>query len=411
MDLPAWALAYGVFAVMVLVGLWSRSRFVGAATEPPSIPHPGAAPRIVRVGRRLCQIVLSLLLTALIAVALLGRSEIGLNIAPIATIGVYVSLGGWVSLVAGRFWAATDPFLLAAAWQERRGSRHPVDHVMPWWSGAAVFASFVVIWIAWINGDAPRNLAVWLCAYVVAMIAVTVWGGRDALRRANALPAVLDFAATILRRPAREAAVTPDDRRATRLLAAMALAAVGSNRFTAASWYIDHIETRGELTETVVNIVIIAALSGGIVRLWHVVERRVERARNEPESLSLAPMLAPIAGGVLLAAGLRVGVVQFENFVVLTSDPFSRGWDLFGTITWQIWQQPLSPMVGGISQAGVLLAGHVAALIGVGRASTVTAVGVVSTFRFRQHCWMAALPAMALVTASGIVWTLVLLGN
>ena len=409
MDLPAWALAYGVFAVMVLVGLWSRNRFVSTATEPPRTLRPGTARRTAHVGRRLCQIVLGALLFALTVVALLGRAEIGMNIAPIAIIGIYISLGGWVSLVAGRFWTATDPFLLVADWRDRRASQHPFGHLLPWWSGAAVFASFVVIWIAWTNGDAPRNLAIWLCGYVVVMIATTVWGGRDALRRANALPAVLDLAATILRRPAGESAVTSDDRRATRLLAAMALAAVGINRFTANRWYTEHTEARGELTVVVANVVLIAALAGGIDRLWHVVDRRVDRARNEPGSLSLAPMLAPIAGGVLLAAGLRVGVVQLENFAVLASDPFSRGWDLFGTITWQIWQQPLSPMVGGLSQAAVILAGHAAALIGVGRSSTITTASVASTVRSRHHCWMAALPAMGLVTASGIVWTLVLL--
>ena len=97
--------------------------------------------------------------------------------------------------------------------------------------------------------------------------------------------------------------------------------------------------------------------------------------------------------------------------MVLASDPFSRGWNLFGTVYWQVSQQPISPSTRGIIQAVVLLAGHVASLLLVGRAATARAADGRSSLPFRNAAWLASLPAMAVVSLAGIVWTLLLLGQ
>ena len=96
---------------------------------------------------------------------------------------------------------------------------------------------------------------------------------------------------------------------------------------------------------------------------------------------------------------------------MLASDPLARGWNLFGTVFWEVSQQPLSPFVGGIVQALVILAGHLAALGAIGRGATARVDDGTTSPRTRSRYWTAALPAMALVTVSGVVWTLLLLGR
>ena len=155
----------------------------------------------------------------------------------------------------------------------------------------------------------------------------------------------------------------------------------------------------------------IALATGAVLVAWRAVERPVERRRGEPRTYPLAAALAPAAATVLLARGLAIGLIQLQNLVVLASDPLSRGWNLFGTVYWQVSQQPISPATRGILQAGVLLAGHAASLFLVARAATARTADGRSSLRFRNAAWLASLPAMVVVSLAGIVWTLVLLGQ
>ncbi len=275
-----------------------------------------------------------------------------------------------------------------------------------------VLGSFAVVWIAWPAGDRPRNLALWLTAYALAM-ASTAWrAGRRSLTAYDALPAALDLAGSVLwSARARRRLQGPDDRRRVGLVAALLLGAIAVDRSTATSWYASSVANLPNVAAVVATSAMVALGTGAIVVVWRTVGRPVERRRREQRTYPLAAALAPAAGTVLLARGLTIGLIQLQNLVVLASDPFSRGWDLFGTVYWQVSQQPISPSASGIIQAGVLLAGHVASLFLIGRAATARTSDGRSSLQFRKAAWHAALPAMAAVSLAGIVWTLVLLGQ
>lgn len=412
-NLPAWALAYGVFMILVLTVLWTRARYVAGRPRPPQPPPSADDPGRSRPATFIvwatvaAQCIWAAVLVMLVIIAWTGRAEIGSNVAPIAVVGVYWALGGWVPLLFGRWWTATDPFLLAARIGDRR-NRSPQR--LSWWPGALVFTTFIVVWVAWLAADNPRNLAVWLTAYVLVMAVVAGRAGSELLRRVNVLPRILDYCAAILPRPGGRPASTSSDRRLDGLLATMVLAAVGGDRFTGSGWYSRNLTDRSALVITLSNLAVIAVIGLGIAGAWWAVEHRVETSRGEPGSRPISGALMPIAGSVLLAHMFLIGAVQLENFVVLASDPFSRGWNLFGTIFWQISQSPVSPMIGGITQALVLLAGHMAALGSLARQATAEVAGA-STVRTRNRNWTATLPAAALVIASGVAWTLLLLGT
>jgi hypothetical protein len=195
------------------------------------------------------------------------------------------------------------------------------------------------------------------------------------------------------------------------VLAALVMGAVGANRATESAWYVGNIADRGTFEATVVALVLVALPTVAILALWRGVELLVERSRDAPGLRPIASTLAPIAASVLIAQGLTIGLVEAQNLVVLASDPLARGWNLFGTVFWEVSQQPLSPFVGGIVQAVVILAGHLAAIGAVGRGATARALDGTTSPRSRNRAWTASLPAMGLVTVSGVVWTLLLLGR
>ena len=287
-------------------------------------------------------------------------------------------------------------------------SRFPVS----WWSPIPVFASFVVVWVAWVDGDQPRNLAIWLTAYGVAMTVVAVRGGRRALAGWDAFGAALDLAGSIVH-PGRveRSRRGPADRRRVGVLAAVVMGAVGANRTIETGWYVRNVAPRSTVESTAAALVLVTLLTVAILAVWRVVDRLVERTRAESGTRPLGAALAPIAASVLIAQGLTIGLVEAQNLVVLASDPLARGWNVFGTVFWEVSQQPLSPFVGGIVQALVILAGHLAALGAIGRGATARAADGTTSPRTRSRDWTAALPAMGLVTVSGVVWTLLLLGR
>lgn len=411
LDLPAWALAYAVFAILVVAVLVSRQRHVvGSSKSPPPGTVGGDQAETTRrhdPARLVLPVVSAVVFWGFVAMCWFGPSSLGSNIGPLAMVGVLWSLGGWVALAAGWCWEALDPFVVFAP--RRPHDRH--DRVFPTWSPVPVFASWVIVWVAWVAGDEPRHLAVWATTYGVAMIVVARFGGRAALRAANPLPAALDLTAAITRPGrARTRAGTVEARARIGLIAVMLLGAIGANRMASAKWFASNVRTHGDLAATTVTMTAFVVLSSAIALVWRLGERLVESARRSPGSRPFAAALGPAAGSVLLTQALPSGLVQIQNFLVLASDPFARGWNLFGTVYWQISPQLLSPWVQGIVQVGALAAGHLATLWMLGRAATEPVDGRSAKASVRNRCWNAALVSMGATILGGIVWTLALLG-
>jgi hypothetical protein len=155
---------------------------------------------------------------------------------------------------------------------------------------------------------------------------------------------------------------------------------------------------------------IFGVITVAILVIWRGCEFLVERARREPGTRPLAAALGPIAGSALLAQAVAIGITQTQNILVLLSDPFAQGWNLFGTVYWQVSNQPLSPFTQGLVRVGIILAGHVATIMMVGHAATERAADGTTSAVARNRAWTAALAAMGVTVVSGVVWTLVLLG-
>ena len=95
----------------------------------------------------------------------------------------------------------------------------------------------------------------------------------------------------------------------------------------------------------------------------------------------------------------RSSSFEGQNFLALVSDPFGRGWDLFGTID-------RHPTTGSITagwvrwvQLGVLLAGHVAAVV----LAHDGAIGRFGRRRGMRVTWVVAAVAAVSVVAAALL--------
>ncbi len=70
-----------------------------------------------------------------------------------------------------------------------------------------------------------------------------------------------------------------------------------------------------------------------------------------------------LATGAFLAHGIPLLLVEGQVALALASDPFGRGWDLFGTADRAVDFSPLSPGVVGAAQLSLAMAGGIAGVV------------------------------------------------
>ena len=72
--------------------------------------------------------------------------------------------------------------------------------------------------------------------------------------------------------------------------------------------------------------------------------------------------LVPIAAAYLVAHYFTLFIREGQFIITLASDPFGRGWDLFGTADYAPNLAPVSPETVWYVQVAALVVGHVAGL-------------------------------------------------
>lgn len=76
-----------------------------------------------------------------------------------------------------------------------------------------------------------------------------------------------------------------------------------------------------------------------------------------------SPALLPLTAGLFLGYALPRLLVDMQNVVALSSDPFGRGWDLFGTLGLGLNEQPIGAGVAGWFRLGFLAAGAMGSIV------------------------------------------------
>jgi hypothetical protein len=135
------------------------------------------------------------------------------------------------------------------------------------------------------------------------------------------------------------------------------LADVRANVADQPQWVVD-------LATTFVNVVGLLVFVGAVVVTYLVAVQSARLLVHAPRSLApdFVLPLVPIAFAYLVAHYFSLFVIQGQFIYSLVSDPFGRGWDLFGTVDFAPNLAVVSPETVWYVQAGALVVGHVAGL-------------------------------------------------
>ena len=377
--MPLWLVSYSAaFALLIsfvaLRILWPRPRLSAAS-------RGVALPQAIQVVQPVAHVVLRALGLAFLALtlvsAVVGSDQSVSNVAPYAVCVVFWVGIAMASAVVGDVFRAANPFDTIA-----RAVRIPehTDRADPGrWPGAVMLLSFAWLELAYYKGCGdPRSLAWWLGGYTIAaLVGARLWG-RSWLRTGEGFAALFGLIAALaplyydaesgrlrLRAPLAGLASVREDA-GTLAVVIVALGSTTFDGFSRTRFWNDIIGQRIGWDRTFVATVglvwVIAVVAGCWLGVTRITARMTDRDPTEIATMFVAS-LVPIALGYAVAHYFSLLAFDGQSFLVLLSDPFARGWDLFGTSDNLINYRLVS--TGTIAQVQVasLVGGHIAGVV------------------------------------------------
>jgi hypothetical protein len=353
LPLPFWLFAY---AAVVALGIsflalrlyWHRPRLAAAADGRPFVPWPSA---LVVAGWVVGTVVFGVVLVA----AFDAPDDATSNIAPVA---LYVLL--WVGVqvvcaVVGDVWRGLAP------WAPRWWRGH-ADHP---WAGAVGLLGFAWLELCYHAPASPRVVGIALVVWIVMSLTFgdpfAVW-----FRLVAAIAPIRRVDGRLRLRPPGAGLATVVGSPA---VAAVVLVALGSTAFdglTRTSWWADVQQGRDGWNGTLVSSVgLLFAVLVVALLFRSAMEITARLTGEDADELTAAyvPSLVPIALGYVVAHYFSLFVFEGQTAIALASDPFARGWDLFGTVDRRVDYLLVSTDTIAWVQAGAVVAGHVAGVV------------------------------------------------
>jgi hypothetical protein len=358
--LPLAVYLVGAAATVALSFVFVITRDVRAAAHTQRAPGT-LPPAVVRRGLQ----VIGLVGWAWIVVqGIVGGSSDG----DVATLFLWVY--GWVGLaivsaVVGPVWQFLDPFStlhdLGAAVLRRLGigGWDPADYPasLGRWPATIGFAAFV--WFELVLFAGPSTLFVVLIGYTAFTLAMMAQFGRDEWRSRGetftvwfrllgrlAPFALADEEGRVRRRSFGSGLMEPGWTWADVTLVALAVGSILFDGLSQTQIFFDLFGAPGLLVKTV----LLVGFLGILVVAAAAVARTVGLAAT-------CAGLLPIAVGYLVAHYFTYLLIDGQRILIAISDPFQRGWDLFGTAFHEpsgaflppglVWTIQLAAVVGG----------------------------------------------------------------
>jgi len=376
LPLPLWQFAWAAMAALVIsfmaLGvLWKTPRLARLATGT-TLPL-GPLPRIVGTVARVASFALFIVV---LAAALFGVDDSGVNLAPVA---IYVVLWVGIAIVAaaiGNVWSALNPFDTVGLIAERFTPPAPAPQAASWLAPLGAFG-FLTLELVHPSGDSPYLLGIGMVIYSVVMILATVRWGRSWVRHGETfgalfhlLGAMAPFARTDdggvrLRSPLAGLAQL-DAPRSTTALLLVVLGGTSFDGFAESEVGRGLFEADGRwaqagllLVGLIGSIIVLSALFGFATRFS-------ARVTDTPWSQAIAdftPSLVPIVFGYTVAHYAQLLIDETQTFVFLLSDPFGRGANYFGGADNRIdFTLVSADLIAWIQALGIVI-GHIAAVI------------------------------------------------
>ncbi|GAA1606957.1 MULTISPECIES: hypothetical protein [Kribbella] len=418
LPVPLWLAIYSAGAAVAvsffaLAAFWSRPRFESGSG---SSAGTAGAPLIVGtriVDSRIVRIALKALGVAAFAV-LLGAAWFG-DPGPAPT-WLYVWI--WVgiiplSLICGPIWRLANP-LRTIAGLVRRTSYRPLPGRIAYWPAVAGLAGFLWLELVYPDGSDPRVVAIAVTGYAVVNVAAGIVYGPAWFPIGDSFEVYAEVLAhlspvgradgrLVLRNPLEGLATLPQRPGIVGLLCLLlgSTAFDGISRSSAWSLRTGELSRPQHLVVYTLGLIVAVAIVTGLFLL---AARTTGAARIRPGVLGEAGLpgafvhsLVPIAIGYAVAHYFSFAMFQGQDGWLLATDPFGRGWDLFGTSGTRIDYTFLGTgLIAGV-QIGAIVLGHVLGVVSAHDRAT-------ALFRRRQlrRAQYPMLAAMVAFTAGGI---------
>jgi hypothetical protein len=387
--------AWGAAAVLVvsfaaLALVWPRPRL----EDPPWRPIP----RLGRIlGSRVMEVVWGFVGVAILAVVI-AAGYIGPDSGANNLVPTFIMITFWVGLVFlsvlfGDVFKALNPWraigrLTGAVVGRRAGARRAYPEALGRWP--AVAGLLVFTWIELVAGwaDFPRTLTTAIVGYtVVTLIAQAVWGVETWTRRGEAFSVYFNLLSRIspFETRNRVVGVRPPLGGLPKLdrppgTVPLVMVMIGTVTFDGLSqgslWGTigpalqDFFTALGASEVTGLDLAETVGLIGGVLLVAGFYWLGMEGARSVGGDFSGAQLrrifvhtLVPIAAVYVIAHYVSYLVHEGQAIQYLASDPFGQGWDVFGRASAAIDFSVLSQTALYWIWLGVVVIGHVAALI------------------------------------------------
>ncbi|MDQ5821318.1 MAG: fenitrothion hydrolase [Actinomycetota bacterium] len=440
LPIPGWLFLFGGSIVLVvsfvaLGVLWTRPRL---DPESGTRPFPDALQRVLlspllRISVQAISLALFLVVWA---AAAFGSGRASENISP-----TFVYVVFWLGMlplvvVLGNVWTVLNPWRAAAdafAWvAERLGApeaKFEYPESLGRWPAAAMLFAFTALELAYFDPANPRVLALAILIYsVFTWTGMAVFGRRSWLERGDGFSVYFGLLSRL-------SALTSEERQGKRSLVvrrplsgltiresmpgtvafvAVMLGSVAFDGVSRARWWQDRLSSvRSPFVEAdpaLADLVgmgfsllglVAAVVVAASVYLIAVAGAQLVVGRNVSFQGVFVCSLIPIALVYAVAHYLTFFVIQGQFAIPLLSDPFGRGWDLLGTSDFRPKLDVFTPNQTWYIQVGVLVAGHVVALV-VAHDRAVALVRSAATAARSQYAMLAL---MVFYTVGGM-WLL-----
>jgi len=399
-DLPVPESFFFTTAAIVLVvsfvalgALWRRP-LLERHQEGRSLPRLFQTILLSRALRVLLGAISVGLLVLTIATALFGTSLELLNFAPTFVYVIFWLGLPLLSVTLGNVWRVLSPWRAiadATVWVVERTGREAQPLLAPTermgrYPAALALLAFVALELAHPRPAYPRTLGVAVALYSYWALAGMAVFGRDTWTRSGEGFAVafelLSRIAPFALRDGRIVVRWPftglagaDRVPGTLVFIGVMLGSTSFDGFSRTTpWQNLLADVRAELAgeplwvidlaTTLVNLAGLVGFVGAVVLTYTAAVEGARRLTRAPRSLvpDFVLPLVPIAFAYLVAHYFSQLLIQGQFIISLASDPFGKGWDLFGTVDFAPNLTIVSPETVWYVQVVALVVGHVAGL-------------------------------------------------
>ncbi len=360
-----------IISFVALAVLWPEPRM----QEP--VEQRRVAGRWVSIAARIGAAIGVLGLAGVVLTGVLDGGDATLHPAPLLVwIGFWLVIP-FISALVGNIWHAINPWRTLGRWFDIGNEERPErTHSLGIWP--ATVALFAFTWLELVSPDsgAPSTLAVAALIYTAYLLGAMAWAGRETgIAAFDAFTPYNRFIASIspVRIDDEGIAIGKWLRQLPQLeplpgMAAFVVVAIATVTYDGLSgtetWEDWFGSTSREMWFGTVAMLAFVAVIGLAYWIAAFGAQRLGQSSKSPGEIAadFAHTLVHIALAYAFAHYFTLILLEGQQIVAALSDPFARGWDLFGTAGWRV-NFFLSPEVVWYVQVAAIVAGHVAGVV------------------------------------------------